>query len=419
MRGQLDPRAAGTSRRTRRIAATSWVTVSWVATASSKIVESSTRRPRPAAPRSPPPPGGPPRRSAAADPRRACGSPVHQHRGVEPLVVQAQPTGDLPGDVAPQRADRLPVRQALQGLQHHHRGDHLGRHRRVPAALPVRSANSSGGNSWWRWSARKAYTDPSGTRWRHQVAASSWSSEAWLGGHARESARHQPSSANYRIDTANRIDRTTPVQRPPWRGYASALVAPLGHATVVGDHVHAIRLANAVADQARRQVTAGHPRSSGPHLRPAVPHPQAAGDRGRAAHRAGTGAAAGPRHHEDRTRGRQVGESRQHQVAVVVGSSVTVPNRGSMRTRSSPATSKFRNPPGSSAGCHRRDWCRVRRPPGATPDMRGVERCHRWALAGRRSRTDSSDVAYGRKPPRGGGLRSCRTTLLATCRWRG
>ena len=74
---------------------------------------------------------------------------------------------------------------------------------------------------------------------------------------------------------------------------------------------------------------AGHPRSSGPHLRPAVPHPQAAGDRGRAAHRPGTGAAAGPRHHEDRTRGRQVGESRQHQVAVVVGSSVTVPNRGS------------------------------------------------------------------------------------------
>jgi hypothetical protein len=40
-------RACGTSRRTRRIAATSWVTVSWVATASSKMVESSTRRPRP------------------------------------------------------------------------------------------------------------------------------------------------------------------------------------------------------------------------------------------------------------------------------------------------------------------------------------------------------------------------------------
>ena len=35
----------------------------------------------------------------------------------------------------------------------------------------------------------------------------------------------------------------------PWRGYASALVAPLGHATVVVDHFHAIRLANMVVDQ--------------------------------------------------------------------------------------------------------------------------------------------------------------------------
>jgi transposase len=47
----------------------------------------------------------------------------------------------------------------------------------------------------------------------------------------------------------------------PWRGYASALVAPLGHATVVVDHFHAIRLANLVVDQARRrtqQATLGH-----------------------------------------------------------------------------------------------------------------------------------------------------------------
>jgi transposase len=47
----------------------------------------------------------------------------------------------------------------------------------------------------------------------------------------------------------------------PWRGYASALVAPLGHATVVVDHFHAIRLANAAVDQARRrtqQATLGH-----------------------------------------------------------------------------------------------------------------------------------------------------------------
>jgi transposase len=47
----------------------------------------------------------------------------------------------------------------------------------------------------------------------------------------------------------------------PWRGYASALVAPLGHAKVVVDHFHAIRLANAVVDQVRRriqQATLGH-----------------------------------------------------------------------------------------------------------------------------------------------------------------
>jgi transposase len=47
----------------------------------------------------------------------------------------------------------------------------------------------------------------------------------------------------------------------PWRGYASALVTPLGHATVVVDHFHAIRLANLVVDQTRRrtqQATLGH-----------------------------------------------------------------------------------------------------------------------------------------------------------------
>jgi transposase len=47
----------------------------------------------------------------------------------------------------------------------------------------------------------------------------------------------------------------------PWRGYASALVVPLGHATVVVDHFHAIRLANTVVDQVRRrtqQATFGH-----------------------------------------------------------------------------------------------------------------------------------------------------------------
>jgi transposase len=47
----------------------------------------------------------------------------------------------------------------------------------------------------------------------------------------------------------------------PWRGYASALVVPLGHVTVVVDHFHAIKLANTVVDQVRRrtqQATLGH-----------------------------------------------------------------------------------------------------------------------------------------------------------------
>ena len=47
----------------------------------------------------------------------------------------------------------------------------------------------------------------------------------------------------------------------PWRGYATALAAPLGHATVVVDHFHAIRLANTVVDEVRRRVqqaTLGH-----------------------------------------------------------------------------------------------------------------------------------------------------------------
>ena len=39
--------APGTSRPTRRMAETSWVTVSWVATASAKIAESAARRRRP------------------------------------------------------------------------------------------------------------------------------------------------------------------------------------------------------------------------------------------------------------------------------------------------------------------------------------------------------------------------------------
>jgi transposase len=57
------------------------------------------------------------------------------------------------------------------------------------------------------------------------------------------------------------LGQVTTVALDPWRGYASALVAPLGHVRVVVDHFHAIKLANTVVDQVRRrtqQATLGH-----------------------------------------------------------------------------------------------------------------------------------------------------------------
>jgi transposase len=89
------------------------------------------------------------------------------------------------------------------------------------------------------------------------------------------------------------LARIGTVALDPWRGYASALVAPLGHATVVVDHFHAIRLGQRGGRPGPPSCAAGHPRASGPQARPAVPHPQAAADGRRAAHRVGTGAAAG------------------------------------------------------------------------------------------------------------------------------
>jgi transposase len=50
------------------------------------------------------------------------------------------------------------------------------------------------------------------------------------------------------------LARVGTVSLDPWRGYASALVAPLGHAIVVVGHFHAVRLASMVVDQTRRRV---------------------------------------------------------------------------------------------------------------------------------------------------------------------
>jgi Transposase len=204
----------------------------------------------------------------------------------------------------------------------------------------------------------------------------------------------------------------------PWRGYASALVAPLGHVTVLGDHVHAIRLANAVADQARRrmqQATMGHRGCTYDSLyrirKLLVTAAEQLTQRGRARLRA--------RDTMRIERGADRSANLDSTRWPLSWGSVTVPNHGSMRTRSAPATSKIRNSPGSSAGCHRRDWCRARRPLGATPDMKG------WSVvtAGVGGRARVADLLVRPCPmvgrPRGGSLRSCRTTPLATCRWPG
>jgi hypothetical protein len=94
--------------------------------------------------------------------RRGSGCASNQHRGMEALVVQAQPAGDLPGDITPQRTDRPPIRQALQACSTITVAITSAGTDGCPPPWRATSANSPGGNSWWRWSARKAYTDPSG-----------------------------------------------------------------------------------------------------------------------------------------------------------------------------------------------------------------------------------------------------------------
>ena len=110
-----------------RIAARSWVTVSWVATASYTGVESSTRARPLSAPdllghhpgvfeHAPLPTTGP--------------QPValtHQSRRMERLIAQVHTGRRLPAQIHLQAVARLPIRQALEGLQHHHRGHHPGR----------------------------------------------------------------------------------------------------------------------------------------------------------------------------------------------------------------------------------------------------------------------------------------------------
>ena len=61
--------------------------------------------------------------------------PVGQRGRVKPRRGHRQPARRLPPQVERHRLDRLGIRQAVQGLQHQHRGHHLGRHRRPPTRL--------------------------------------------------------------------------------------------------------------------------------------------------------------------------------------------------------------------------------------------------------------------------------------------
>ena len=53
-------------------------------------------------------------------------APIGKHGEVEARVVKGQSTGDLPVDAGPQLSDGIAVRQALQGLEHHHRANEDG-----------------------------------------------------------------------------------------------------------------------------------------------------------------------------------------------------------------------------------------------------------------------------------------------------
>ena len=53
---------------------------------------------------------------------------------MEPLVIEREPSSDLPAQVGTQRLERVAIRQPLQGLQHQHRRHQLSRLRRATPA---------------------------------------------------------------------------------------------------------------------------------------------------------------------------------------------------------------------------------------------------------------------------------------------
>jgi hypothetical protein len=181
--------------------------------------------------------------------------------GMEALVVQAQPAGDLPGDVAPQRADGFAVRQALQGLQHPHRGDHLGGYRRVPATLAGDVGEQLGSEQLVAVVGKEGVHRPV----RDQVAAPAGRVHLGVGGMAWRA--HEPGSLpalssqcepSDRPDQPDRQqDRTTPVQQAPRRPPRPRL-RPRGRCTYSG------------ADARRHSASARQPRRWTP-ARPTQP----------------------------------------------------------------------------------------------------------------------------------------------------
>ena len=67
----------------------------------------------------------------ALGPRRAAqpGPPVGEDGRVEALVIQGKATGHLPADAITKCTAGVSVGESFEGLQHHHRGDYIGRHR--------------------------------------------------------------------------------------------------------------------------------------------------------------------------------------------------------------------------------------------------------------------------------------------------
>jgi hypothetical protein len=205
----------------------------------------------------------------------------------------------------------------------------------------------------------------------------------------------------------------------PRRGYASALIAPLGHATVVGDHFHAIRLANAVTDQARRQVEQVPLGRRGRTYDPPycirkllVTAAEQLTERGRA---------------------RLWARDTMKIDAGPTSRRISIAPGGLCRG----AASRYRTTGRCGPAAHRpRPSSRTLQvPPRDATDVTGVAPAGRRAphqtherggalsppvlVTGRRSPTDSSSSALRSEGARGGSLRSCRTTPLATCRWPG